>query len=34
MTSLRQRMTEDMQVWNLSLCRQATCILQVSLFAR
>ncbi len=34
MTSLRQRITEDMQVRNLSLCAQATYILQVSLFAR
>jgi hypothetical protein len=34
MTPLRQRMTEDMQVRNLSPRTQATCILQVSLFAR
>ena len=34
MTSLRQRMTEDMQVRNLSPRTQATYILQVSLFAR
>jgi integrase/recombinase XerD len=34
MTSLRQHMTEDMQVRNLSSRTQATYILQVSLFAR
>jgi len=34
LTSLRQRLTEDMQVRNLSLCTQATYILRVSLFAR
>src|SRR6516162_8177390 len=34
MTSLRQRMTEDMQVRNLALNTQKTYILQVSLFAR
>jgi len=34
MTSLRQRMSEDMQVRNLSPRTQATYILQVSLFAR
>ncbi len=34
MTTLRQRMTEDMQVRNLSPRTQATYILQVSLFAR
>jgi len=34
MTSPRQRMTEDMQVRNLSPRTQATYILQVSLFAR
>ena len=34
MTTLRQRMTEDMQVRNLSLRTQATYLLQVSLFAR
>jgi hypothetical protein len=34
MTSLRQRMTEGMQVRNLSPRMQATYILQVSLFAR
>ena len=34
MTSLRQRMSEDMQVQNLSPRTQATYILQVSLFAR
>ena len=34
MTPLRQRMTEDMQVRNLSPRTQATYILQVSLFAR
>ena len=33
MTSLRRRMTEDMQV-NLSLQTQATYVQQVSLFAR
>jgi integrase/recombinase XerD len=33
-TSLRQRMTEDMQVRNLSPRTQATYTLQVSLFAR
>src|ERR1700730_2066684 len=34
MTSLRQRMTEDMQVRNLALNTQTTYLLQVSLFAR
>ena len=34
MTPLRQRMTEDMQVRNLSPHTQATYVLQVSLFAR
>src|SRR2546428_3904693 len=34
MTSLRQRMTEDMQVRNLSPRTQETYLLQVSLFAR
>lgn len=34
MTTLRQRMTEDMQIRNLSLHTQATYKLQVSLFAR
>jgi len=34
MTSLRRRMTEDMQVRNLSSQTQATYVLQVSLFAR
>ncbi len=34
MTSVRQRMTEDMQVRNLSPRTQTTYILQVSLFAR
>ena len=34
MTPLRQRMTEDMQVRNLSPRTQASYILQVSLFAR
>lgn len=34
MTPLRQRMTEDMQVRNLSPHTQATYLLQVSLFAR
>jgi len=34
MTSLRQRMTEDMQVRNLSPRTQATCVPQVALFAR
>jgi integrase/recombinase XerD len=34
MTSLRRRMTEDMQVRNLSLRTQATYVQQVSLFAR
>jgi hypothetical protein len=34
MTSLRQRMTEDMQVRNPSPRTQATYILHVSLFAR
>ncbi len=34
MTPLRQRMSEDMQVRNLSPRTQATYILQVSLFAR
>jgi integrase/recombinase XerD len=34
MTSLRRRMTEDMQVRNLSLQTQATYVQQVSLFAR
>lgn len=34
MTPLRQRMTEDMQVRNLSPCTQKTYINQVSLFAR
>jgi integrase/recombinase XerD len=33
MTMLRQRMTEDMQVRNLSLNTQATYLQQVSLFA-
>ena len=34
MTSLRRRMTEDMQVRNLSLQTQATYVQQVSLFTR
>ena len=34
MTPLRQRMTEDMQVRNLSPRTQSTYLLQVSLFAR
>jgi integrase/recombinase XerD len=34
MTSLRQRMTEDMQVRNLALNTQACYVQQVSLFAR
>jgi hypothetical protein len=34
MTPLRQRLTEDMQVRNLSPHTQATYVLQVSLFAR
>src|ERR1700676_4171674 len=34
MTSLRRRMTEDMQVRNLSVQTQATYVQQVSLFAR
>src|SRR5260370_17312517 len=34
MTSLRQRMTEDMQVRNLALNTQMTYVQQVSLFAR
>lgn len=34
MTSLRQRMTEDMQVRNLALNTQASYLQQVSLFAR
>jgi integrase/recombinase XerD len=34
MTSLRQRMTEDMQVRNLSLNTQASYVQQVSLYAR
>src|SRR6202171_4944849 len=34
MTSLRRRMTEDMQVRNLSLQTQTSYVQQVSLFAR
>ena len=34
MTNLRQRMTEDMQVRNLSPNTQASYLQQVSLFAR
>jgi len=34
MTSLRQRMTEDMQVRNLALNTQISYLQQVSLFAR
>jgi integrase/recombinase XerD len=34
MTPLRQRMTEDMQVRNLSPCTQSSYVQQVSLFAR
>src|SRR6266446_9605486 len=34
MTSLRQRMIEDMQIRNLSVHTQAAYVLQVSLFAR
>ena len=34
MTSLRQRMTEDMQVRNLALNTQTSYLQQVSLFAR
>ncbi|MGO8717769.1 MAG: phage integrase N-terminal SAM-like domain-containing protein [Acidobacteriaceae bacterium] len=34
MTSLRQRMTEDMQVRNLALNTQISYVQQVSLFAR
>lgn len=34
MTSLRQRMTEDMQVRNLALNTQTSYVRQVSLFAR
>src|SRR5688572_32320091 len=34
MTSLRQRMTEDMQVRNLALNTQMSYVRQVSLFAR
>jgi integrase/recombinase XerD len=34
MTSLRQRMIEDMQVRNLSKCTQESYVRQVSLFAR
>jgi hypothetical protein len=34
MTSLRQRMTEDMQVRNLALNTQVSYVQQVSLFAR
>ena len=34
MTPLRQRMTEDMQVRNLSPRTQSSYLLQVSLFAR
>jgi Phage integrase, N-terminal SAM-like domain len=33
-TNLRQRMTEDMQVRNLSPLTQSTYVLQVSMFAR
>ena len=33
-TNLRQRMTEDMQVRNLSPLTQYTYVLQVSMFAR
>src|SRR5215469_3951485 len=34
MTSLRRKMTEDMQIRNLAVNTQETYILQVSLFAR
>jgi len=34
MTSLRQRMTEDMQIRNLSINTQASYVQQISLFAR
>ena len=34
MTSLRQKMIEDMQIRNLAVNTQETYILQVSLFAR
>jgi integrase/recombinase XerD len=34
MTSLRQRMTEDMQIRNLALNTQMSYLQQVSLFAR
>ena len=34
MTSLRQRMIEDLQVRNLSVCTQESCVRQVSRFAR
>ena len=34
MSPLRQRMTEDMQVRNLSPCTQTSYVQQVSLFAR
>jgi integrase/recombinase XerD len=34
MTSLRQRMTEDMQVRNLALNTQRSYVQQISLFAR
>jgi len=34
MTSLRQRMTEDMQVRNLAVNTQTSYLQQVSLFAR
>lgn len=34
MTSLRQRMIEDMQIRNLAVCTQNTYVLQVGMFAR
>jgi integrase/recombinase XerD len=34
MTSLRQRMIEDMQIRNLAVHSQNTYVLQVSMFAR
>ena len=34
MTSLRQRMIEDMQIRNLAVHTQKTYVLQVSMFAR
>jgi integrase/recombinase XerD len=34
MTSLRQRMIEDMQIRNLAVCTQNTYVLQIGMFAR